>query len=307
MRALARTILGIPLLVVVVGCSGAATPSAPPAAAGAPAAEADGTSTSTSVATIARPATLADLAAVTLTGPAEMNVGSNPTFEWTAVDGAAAYRLVVLGPDAPRWAWTGTATSVQYGGSGAAGSPTLKPGSWWSVAALGADGSVMALSDLRAVSPGDEPGPTPAWASGLPAAASSEPAEAPADAGAPAANLTACALVTTDELEAILGREFHAGAPSGFAIASDDCEFGTDKLASLNVDLAPRTGFHPDLWAPGHTPIPGLGEDSFSVKSGLDRKVGFVRGEHAVLLSFSFGRVDEDALIELAKAIDARL
>jgi hypothetical protein len=309
MRALARSFLGIPLLVAVVACSGSSTPVVPDTASAAPAAQGAETmeTVGTSVATIARPAALTDLATVTLVSPAETEAGPTPTFAWEPIDGATAYRLVVLGPDAPRWGWSGAETSVQYGGSGAPGGPSLKPGSWWSVAALAVDGTTLALSDLRAVSPGDETGADPAWASGLPAAATPEPAAPEVAAGAPTGELTACSLVTTDELESLLGRTFHPGAPSGFALASDDCQFDTDKLASLNVDLSARSGFHPDLWAPDHTAVPGLGEDSFSVKSGMDRKVGFVRGDHAVLLTFSFGRVDEEAMIQLAKAIDARL
>ena len=105
----------------------------------------------------------------------------------------------------------------------------------------------------------------------------------------------------------MLGRDFSPGAPSGFALSGTDCTFPSDSLASLNVALDGPGGYFPDVWAPDHEPIPGLGEDSFYVKSGMDSKVGFVRGEYSVLLTFSFGRVDPNQLVELAKAIDADL
>lgn len=98
------------------------------------------------------------LAAVELLGPSTEGASEVPTFEWSPVEGAAAYRLVVVGPDGGAvWAWEGDATSVALGGVpdrpvGAEG-PVLSPGSSWSVSALDTEGHVMAVSVLRPVSP----------------------------------------------------------------------------------------------------------------------------------------------------------
>jgi hypothetical protein len=257
--------------------------------------------------TIARPSAVRDLPEVTLLAPAELGAGRAPTFSWGSLPGASSYRLVVLGPDAPRWAWTGPETSVRYGGTKGEDGPSLVAGSWWSVSALDEAGNVVALSPLRAISPGDDRGPLPAWASGAVVAPSSPAPVASAAPPAASGALSACGLATASELSTALGMTFKDGAPSGFAMASDDCTFPTTKSGDLNVDLAPASGYMPDLWSPDQRPIPGLGEDSFSAKTAMDTKVGFRRGDHAVLLTFSFGRVDLDQLIELARTIDARI
>ena len=111
-----------------------------------------------------RPAALRHLPLVELVGPAATNAGPAPVFEWRTVDGALAYRLSVRGPETRTWAWSGPETSVRYGGvaEGQSG-PTIVPGSRWSVAAFSGDGSLLALSELRPVSPTDDPGPAPDW------------------------------------------------------------------------------------------------------------------------------------------------
>ncbi len=97
-------------------------------------------------------------AAVELTAPPEEGAGETPTFEWEPVDGATAYRLVVLDAEGRAvWAWEGPATSVALGGvpdrpEGGEG-PVLTPSSTWSVAALDADGHVVAASPVRSASP----------------------------------------------------------------------------------------------------------------------------------------------------------
>jgi hypothetical protein len=97
-------------------------------------------------------------AAVELTAPPEEDAGEVPTFAWESVEGAAAYRLVVLDAEGRAvWAWEGSETSVALGGvpdrpEGAEG-PVLTAGSTWSVAALDADGHVVAVSTARPASP----------------------------------------------------------------------------------------------------------------------------------------------------------
>lgn len=97
--------------------------------------------------------------AVELTSPPTEGAGEVPAFGWTAVAGASAYRLVVLGSDGgPIWAWEGTETTVNLGGLpgdrpvGEAG-PVIEAGSSWTVVALDAEGHVVAASPVRPVSP----------------------------------------------------------------------------------------------------------------------------------------------------------
>ncbi len=85
-------------------------------------------------------------------------VGSIPTFEWSAVEGATAYRLAVLNADGnATWAWEGAETSIPLGAvvgrEVGHGGPVLTEGSSWSVVALDAGGHVIAVSKLRPVSP----------------------------------------------------------------------------------------------------------------------------------------------------------
>ncbi|MEM9467627.1 MAG: hypothetical protein AAGA90_19790 [Actinomycetota bacterium] len=108
------------------------------------------------------PRTGADLSiglpAVTLLAPSATDAGSAPRFEWSPVEGAASYQLVIRGPAGPIWAWAGADTGVWLGGldderpPGLAG-PVVVAGSCWSVVALDADARPIAVSPLVAVSP----------------------------------------------------------------------------------------------------------------------------------------------------------
>lgn len=97
-------------------------------------------------------------ATIELTAPAATGGGSIPTFEWSAVDGASAYRLVVQNADGnATWAWEGAETSIPLGAVDGRevghGGPVLTEGSSWSVVALDAGGHVIAVSKLRPASP----------------------------------------------------------------------------------------------------------------------------------------------------------
>jgi hypothetical protein len=105
------------------------------------------------------PITAPGLAEVVLLAPPTEGAGEVPTFSWEPVDGAVGYRLFVLDAQSePVWAWQGPETTVALGGltverpDGEAG-PVITPGSRWSVAALDAEGGVVAVSRLRPVSP----------------------------------------------------------------------------------------------------------------------------------------------------------
>lgn len=97
-------------------------------------------------------------ATVELTAPAATGAGQIPTFEWSAVEGAIAYRLVVQDAEGDAtWAWEGPETSIELGAvpdrEEGEGGPILTFGSSWSVVALDGDGHVIAVSKLRPVSP----------------------------------------------------------------------------------------------------------------------------------------------------------
>lgn len=101
----------------------------------------------------------AGLPGIMLLKPAVSGGGEVPSFEWTAVDGAATYRLVVIdSASKPVWSWEGRETSVNLGGlpgerPADVSGPIITPGSSWSVVAFDADGKPVAVSVLRPVSP----------------------------------------------------------------------------------------------------------------------------------------------------------
>ena len=100
---------------------------------------------------------------VDVLGPPHEGAGDAPMFEWEPVAGAAAYDLVVLGPEGPIWAWRGPETEVWLGGlpferpPGFWG-PVITDGSCWSVVALDDADHAIAVSDFLAVSPGEASG-----------------------------------------------------------------------------------------------------------------------------------------------------
>ncbi len=81
--------------------------------------------------------------------PTVADVGDQPTLEWSSVDGAAEYRVVVRdGDGAAYWAWSGPETSVVLGGgSSPEGAGARVPdGGEWSVIARDADAATIATS-----------------------------------------------------------------------------------------------------------------------------------------------------------------
>jgi hypothetical protein len=279
-------------LILVAACGDASQPAVETSA--------DGPSEAS---TFARPVALGDLARVELVGPPATNAGRAPVFEWKPVADAVAYRLTVLGPDMPTWSWSGPEITIRYGGvdEGVNG-PSLVAGSHWSVAALAGDGSVLALSELRPVSPAEDPGPPPSWtkvSAATPAPAASEPP----------VEITACDLLTPGELEDLFGREFREPEPDDVHyISSCDIDLA-DGLPGVDVTMNPRDRYNPDDWAgPGYEQVDGLGEDSYAVNAGILTVVGFVRGDKSVQLKLGFGkRALLTKLVEAAKLADQRL
>ena len=98
-----------------------------------------------------------------LLGPNQSGAGDDPLFSWTAVDGAAMYNQVVLGPDGPIWAWRGTETEIRLGGlpferPTGIGGPVIVDSTCWSVTALDGETHVIAVSEFVPISPGESSG-----------------------------------------------------------------------------------------------------------------------------------------------------
>jgi hypothetical protein len=259
-----------------------------------------------------RPAIFADLPEVALLAPGAEDAGLVPEFSWEAVDGAASYRLSILGPDRPLWAWSGTDTTVSLGlregPSEAVPGLELLPGSWWSVAALDDDGEIVAVSALRSVSPEDAPAePTPPtyFAAGLEVDA---PSDEEAAGAAVDEDLEACSIVERAEIEAALGADASEGAPTEYSSGDGtDCEWtlGPGSNAILRLERG-TDAYQPEQWVKGEpVPVPGLGDASYLYNDHLTLRLGFTHGEWTVLISAWAGH--EEGYVAMARAIDARL
>jgi len=279
------------LAACVVGCGGASQTGAGVAAEAGAAGDAD-----------RRPAALRHLPLVELVGPAATNAGPAPVFEWRTVDGAHAYRLSIRGPETRTWAWSGPETSVRYGGvaEGQSG-PTIVPGSRWSVAAFSGDGSLLALSELRPVSPTDDPGPAPDWLK-VPA----PPSSPVTGQASPAGEFDACDLLSAEEITAAIDGTWGPPALSAYGGQSGRCEWTSKNGSILSIDVMPAAAYDPDGWGADGT-VEGLGERSYIVSHGWDRRIGFVRGESSVMLVIDWTRVDLEAFTGIARKIEQRL
>jgi hypothetical protein len=289
--------------VLLAACGSAAGPSSPTGAPGGGSADAGSGDGTVALTGYARPAAIDDLATVELVAPPEINAGRAPVFEWKPVAGAATYRLAVLAPDGPTWSWHGDATSIRYGGveEGVNG-PSLYAGSHWSVAGLAADGSLLALSALRPVSPESDRGSAPSWTAVSPATPAPVATDAPTE-------ITACDLLTPGELEDLFGREFKAAQPDDVHYISS-CDFDlADGRPGVDVTMNPRDMYNAEDWAgPDYEQVDGLGEDSFAVNAGILTVTGFIRGDKSVRLTLGFGkRALLEKLVEAARLADARL
>jgi hypothetical protein len=154
-------------------------------------------------------------AAVVLSGPAEIDAGLVPMFEWESFVGAANYRLAVVGPSGlPIWGWEGDGTSVYLGGlpverpPGMRG-PVIVSGSVWSVAALDGAGEVIALSEERSISPDADSTPAPSSA----APSTTAPA-GPADIGEP------CSMSDPGAVASVVGSD-EPGEPSELEVGGE--------------------------------------------------------------------------------------
>lgn len=84
--------------------------------------------------------------------------GIRPLLEWSPVEGAAYYMVVVYAPDgSPYWTWTGVATSVHVGGEPVLDDerpgPSVVDGMTWGIVALDDQIAPIAFSDRRPIAP----------------------------------------------------------------------------------------------------------------------------------------------------------
>lgn len=262
-----------------------------------------------------RAAALDGYASVTLTAPAATDAGPSPSFAWKPVDGAAEYRLAVVGADGPVWAWAGPETTVLFGAYADApaegvGALRLQTAAWWSVAAFDADGALLAISDHRAVAP-DASVPAP-WAD-----ESRGAEEASAEASAPLAS--ACDLFTDAEAEAFLGGAL-AGAGEG-GVESDGvtlyCSWVRADDELLTLDLSIEPGVLRESWDESLATMleydptmphafEGVGDDSYLEADWGGTRLALIADDVYLSVRSGFTGGAEDATIALATELLGR-
>ena len=238
-------------------------------------------------------------------GPAATNAGPAPVFEWRGVDSAAAAtgcRSAARRPSDVGVVGTGNLGPLRWRHRGPVG-PDHRPGHPdWSVAALGADGSLLALSELRPVSPTDDPGAAPDWLAAAPVASAAAPPAAPSPAG----EFDACDLFSADEIAAAIDGTWGTPELTDYGSGSGHCEWTSTNGTILGIDVMPADAYDPDGWDADGT-IEGLGEQSYIVSHGWDRRIGFVRGGRSVMLTIDWTRVDLEMFAGIAREIEKRL
>jgi len=256
--------------------------------------------------TLARPAVFSALALVELVAPGRSNAGNAPTFTWKPLSGAGAYRLAVLAPDGPSWSWTGADTSVRYGGvaEGVPG-PALNPGSWWSVAALDADDTVIAMSELRAVSPGADLGPAPTWTTVKPATSGAGVASPNPTGGSMGDRI--CDFLTPDQISAAIDGDWGTGVGETYPTGTTGrCEWTSEHGTLFSVNILGADAYDPAGWN-SDGDLTGLGEKAFWARSPWDLRIGFVKGDLSVTLVIDFTRVDPAGFTDLAHLVEEQL
>lgn len=199
-------------------------------------------------------------------GPFEADVGSVPEFAWTSIEGAELYRLAVLGPTGPIWAWEGSATSVNLGGLtgprpiGMPG-PVVVAGTSWSVVAFDTSGDVVGIVGPIAVA---GPAPTPAT-SGPPTTSGERVAEDLPDP---------CALVSQQDVDNIFGQAAPIGEPGdvsgpGGVSGGRSCRW-SQGFSAVHVAIFVRPGFlTPTSICDYCEPVNDVGDEAWAGVSDL--------------------------------------
>lgn len=200
-------------------------------------------------------------------GPLEAATGSVPRFEWSPINGAAAYRLAVLGPDGPIWAWEGTETSVNLGGLTSERpedmpGPVIVDGTSWSVAAIDATGNILDLVGPIILSTATI---TPSTASANPTSTS----EATADQLP-----NPCIAITQEAIDALFGGAGPQGVERdvpgpGGVIGGRSCVW-SQGVATLNAAVFAKPGFLLPLDICNYCEtVDGLGDEAWGGETDL--------------------------------------
>lgn len=247
-------------------------------------------------------------AGLTALGPLEAEVGSVPRFEWSAIDGAATYRLAVLGPSGPIWAWEGEETAVNLGGltgdrPEAMPGPVVEAGTSWSVAALDTSGRIIDLVGPIEISPGDttatEPPETDTTVDEISAADLPDP----------------CLLVPQDFVQGIWGENGPEGEPGetpgpGGIVGGRSCRW-SNGIPVLRVAVFISPDYLMPLDICGYCEaVDGLGDDAWAGESdqGMGGSlVAIIVDGLGIQLSADGLDVSKDQLLSLAAAVIERM
>jgi len=249
-------------------------------------------------------------AGLTALGPLEAEVGSVPRFEWSSIEGAVLYRLVVVGPNGPIWAWEGTKTSVNLGGL-TGDRPELMPGpvveddTSWSVAAFDTDGNVIDVVGPINLTGDSTSNPEPP--------ASTTTTEAVEELTA--ADLPdPCTLISQEDVDAIFGKVMEPGESrettgSGETASGRSCRWGT--LSTLSTTIYLSTSYLVPLdvcdWC---EPIDGYGDEAWGGITDLGSGGGrlmVVAGDHGIQIEAYGPDVTLEQLGTMAESLLAGL
>jgi hypothetical protein len=180
-------------------------------------------------------------------------------------------------------------------------------GSWWSVAALGADDTVIAMSALRAVSPGSDLGPEPEWTKVKPTTAGDSEVSSDPGAGGGTMGEQICDLLSADEITSLIKGTWGAGTgetyPSG---TTGRCDWTSENGSEFSISILGAESYDPDGWA-ADGDVDDLGSKAFWSKSVWDYRIGFVSDDVSVTLVIDYTKVDPAGFADLARLVEGRL
>ena len=111
---------------------------------------------------------------------------------------------------------------------------------------------------------------------------------------------------SADEITAAIDGTWGTPEFSDYGSGNDRCEWTSENGTVLAIDVMPADAYDPDGWDADGT-IEGLGEQSYVVSHGWDRRIGFVRGGRSVTLSIDWTRIDLEVFAGMAREIEQRV
>jgi hypothetical protein len=180
-------------------------------------------------------------------------------------------------------------------------------GSWWSVAALDQDDAVIAMSALRAVSPGSDLGPAPEWTTVKPTNAGDPAASSDPGAGGGSMGEQICDLLSADEITSLIKGTWGAGTGETYPTGkSGRCEWISEHGSKFSISFLDAESYDPEGWA-ADGEVDDLGSKAFWSKSVWDYRIGFVSGDVSVTLVIDYTKVDQAGFADLARLVESRL